>query len=142
MVELPLIQGNEAEEPSMSKHAKSPDNNENAAIVLSKAVVRACERLSINGTELAKILGVSQPTASRLCRGEYKLSPGSKEWEFALLLVRIYRSLDSIVGNDETAKRWMRSENLGLNGVPLNLISQTEGIVRVSHYLDAARGIN
>jgi hypothetical protein len=110
--------------------------------VLSKAVIRASERLGIKGVDLAKILGLSQPTVSRLNKGLYELNSASKEWEFALLFVRMYRSLDSIVGNDEASRRWLRSENTGLSGIPLDLIHNTEGLVRVSHYLDASRGLN
>lgn len=127
----------------MSMHSETTGSHRPAPeTVLSKAVIRASERLGIKGVDLAKILGLSPPTVSRLNKGLYELNSASKEWEFALLFVRVYRSLDSIVGNDEAARRWLRSENTGLNGVPLNLIHNTEGLVRVSHYLDASRGLN
>ena len=108
--------------------------------VLSKAVARAAERLHVSRALLAKILGVSPPTVTRLYSGEYKLDERRKEWEFALLFVRVFRSLDSIVGNEQTARQWLNSENRGLNGRPVDLIRQTEGLVRVVHYLDASRG--
>ncbi len=110
--------------------------------VLSKAVTRTAERLEIKGVDLAKILGISSPSVSRMNRGGYLLSEKSKEWEFALLFVRIYRSLDAIVGNDETARTWLNSPNTGLGAKPIELLTTTEGIVRVSSYLDASRGIN
>ena len=109
--------------------------------VLTKAVARAAERLDISRALLAKILGVSPPTVTRLYNGEYKLDERRKEWEFALLFVRVFRSLDSIVGNEQTARQWLISENRGLNGRPVDLIRQTEGLVRVVHYLDASRGL-
>jgi uncharacterized protein (DUF2384 family) len=109
--------------------------------VLTKAVARAAERLDISRALLAKILGVSPPTVTRLYSGEYKLDERRKEWEFALLFVRVFRSLDSIVGNEQTARQWLNSENRGLNGRPVDLIRQTEGLVRVVHYLDASRGL-
>lgn len=111
-----------------------------AAAVLSKAVIGAAGRLGLNNASLAKLLGVSPSTVTRLHSGAYLLDQGRKEWELALLFVRAYRSLDSIVGNDETARRWLASENLGLNGRPVDLIRETEGLVRVVHYLDASRG--
>lgn len=116
--------------------ASEPDQSS----VLSKAVARAAERLDISRALLAKILGVSPPTVTRLYSGEYKLDERRKEWEFALLFVRVFRSLDSIVGNEQTARQWLNSENRGLNGRPVDLIRQTEGLVRVVHYLDASRG--
>ena len=117
--------------------APKPDSSS----VLTKAVARAAERLDISRALLAKVLGVSPPTVTRLYNGEYKLDERRKEWEFALLFVRVYRSLDSIVGNEQTARQWLNSQNRGLNGRPVDLIRQTEGLVRVVHYLDASRGL-
>ena len=69
------------------------------AAVLSKAVVRAARLLSFSQRDVARILGVSDATASRLAAGHYQLSSTrAKEWELALLLVRLFRSLDALVG--------------------------------------------
>ena len=65
----------------------------------------------------------------------------TKEWEFGLLFVRLFRSLDSIVGEESSARKWLDSDNRALNGRPIELISNTEGLVRVVHYLDASRGL-
>lgn len=112
-----------------------------ASAVLTKAVARAAERLDISRASLAKVLGVSAPTVTRLYSGEYQLDQRRKEWELAVLFVRVFRSLDSLVGNEQTARQWLKSENRGLNGRPVDLIRQTEGLVRVVHYLDASRGL-
>lgn len=112
-----------------------------AADALSKAVVRAAERLGISRSLLAKTLGLSAASVSRLHSGQYRLDPGRKEWEFALLFVRAFRSLDSIVNDEPTARRWLQSENRALNGRPIDLICTTEGLVRVVQYLDASRGL-
>ena len=112
-----------------------------AAAVLSAAVARAAERLNVSRSLLAKILGVSPATITRLYAGDYQLEPQRKEWEFGLLFVRLFRSLDSIVGEESTARKWLNSDNRGLNGRPIELISNTEGLVRVVHYLDASRGL-
>ncbi|SFX51913.1 antitoxin Xre-like helix-turn-helix domain-containing protein [Marinospirillum alkaliphilum] len=112
-----------------------------AGAVLSKAVARAAERLNIPRGQLARILGVSPATITRLYAGHYQLESHRKEWEFALLFVRLFRSLDSLVGEELTARQWLNSNNQGLNGRPIELINQTEGLVRVVHYLDASRGL-
>jgi uncharacterized protein (DUF2384 family) len=112
-----------------------------SAEVLGKAVTRAAERLGISRALLAGILGVSAPTVTRLHAGGYRLDPRRKEWEFALLFVRVFRSLDSIVGDEQTARGWLLSDNRVLNGRPIDLIRQTEGLVRVAQYLDASRGL-
>jgi uncharacterized protein (DUF2384 family) len=127
----------------MTANAPLPNAvSDQAASVLSKAVARAAERLGIKGAELAKLLGVSPSTITRLHSGDYLLKQNHKEWELGLLFVRVYRSLDSIVGNDATARQWLNSDNRGLSGRPLELILNTEGLVRVAHYLDASRGLN
>ena len=125
----------------MSASAHNLAARPDSALVLSKAVARAAERLDISRALLARILGVSPPTVTRLYSGAYTLDQRRKEWEFALLFVRVFRSLDSIVGNELTARQWLNSENRGLNGRPVDLMRQTEGLVRVVHYLDAARGL-
>lgn len=106
----------------------------------SKAVVRAAGRLAIPRNRLAKILGVSAPTVTRLFTGDWLLEPSRKEWELGLLFVCLYRALDSIVGEDQVAKAWLQSHNQALLGCPAELIQTAEGLVRVVHYLDASRG--
>ena len=61
--------------------------------------------------------------------------------QFVNYVLRIFRSLDSIVGEQSTAQKWLKSENVGLRGRPIELICKIEGLVRVSQYLDASRGV-
>lgn len=122
---------------SLSTTAATPD----PSAVLTKAVARAAERLGITKALLAKILGLSPPTVTRLYSGAYKLDERRKEWEFALLFVRVFRSLDSIVGDEPAARRWLNSDNRALNGKPIDLIRRTDGLVRVVQYLDASRAL-
>jgi transcriptional regulator with XRE-family HTH domain len=111
------------------------------ASTLTKAVVRAAGLLGLSQVALADVLGVSAATASRLVGGRYVLNPSRRrEWEFAVLFVRLYRSLDAIVGTDRGAQSWLRGENHALAARPLDLIRSAEGLVRVLQYLDASRG--
>ena len=112
-----------------------------SASVLGKAVIRAADRLQISHALLSKVIGLSPPTITRLYQGAYQLKEGGKEWDFSLLFVRLYRSLDSIVSDDQIAHQWLLSENLGLHSKPITLIQTTEGLVRVVQYLDSSRGI-
>jgi hypothetical protein len=112
-----------------------------AAATLTKAVVRAAGFLGLSQAALADVLGISGATASRLVGGRYALQPGRRrEWEFALLFVRLFRSLQAVVGNDRDAQTWLRHPNAALAAVPLDLIRDAEGLIRVLHYLDASRG--
>jgi hypothetical protein len=109
--------------------------------VLTDAVLRASALLDIRQTSLAQILGLSPSTVSRMASGSYTLDQDKKEWELGALFVRLFRSLDAVIGsNDATAQAWLGGSNLGLTGRPLDLIRTTEGLVRVVQYLDAARG--
>lgn len=111
-----------------------------AAAVLSKAVIRAARLLDFTQRDIAATLGMSEATASRFFAGRYQLDPGrAKEWELSLLFVRLYRSLDALWGHEETARRWLASENVALAGAPRLLVRSVEGLVRVVAYLDAAR---
>lgn len=112
----------------------------NAGHVLAKATGRAAALLGLSGVVLARVLGVSEATVSRVSRGERGLAPESKEGELAALLVRLYRSLDALVGNDEARRlAWMRSHNDALNGTPGVLIQSVQGLVATVAYLDSMR---
>jgi uncharacterized protein (DUF2384 family) len=110
-------------------------------LVLTTAVLRACALLEITQSSLSQILGVSASTVSRMANGTYTLDDQKKEWELGALFVRLFRSLDAVIGsNDSAARQWLAGDNSGLKGRPIDLIRSTEGLVRVVQYLDAARG--
>lgn len=109
-------------------------------LVLTKATLRAAERLGLSARQLARIVGVSEPTVSRMKRGEALLEDGSKPFELAALLVRVFRSLDAITGGDEAvARAWMAAPNLALGAPPAQRIASVQGLVDVVTYLDTRR---
>lgn len=110
--------------------------------VLTSATLKAAELLDISQSQLARVIGVSAPTVSRMKSGAYLLSEERKEWSLAALFVRAYRSLDSIVaGRAEDARAWLHSPNRAFDGrVPAELIADVQGLVHVVDYLDGARG--
>ena len=111
-------------------------------VLITKAVLRAAERLDLSNKELARIIGVSESTISRMSAGAHALSPGQKPFELALLLVRLYRSLDSIVGGDAmVARAWLRADNSALGSAPLEQILSIAGLVETIAYLDARRAL-
>ena len=126
---------------SVRRHAATPaaDPVPDPAAVLSKAVLRAADLLDLSQAALGRILGLSAASVSRLRQGKVRLLPDSKAGELGLLLVRLFRSLDSIVGDGEAARAWLGSSNLGLNGAPRELILTPQGLVHVVDYLDAHR---
>jgi transcriptional regulator with XRE-family HTH domain len=111
-----------------------------AGLVLGKAVARAAERLGVSRRELAAAIGISEATLSRVTRGK-PIDPESKAGELAILFVRLFRSLDAMVGGDEAqARAWLRADNAHLGAPPVDLVLRAEGLVRVIGYLDALRG--
>jgi hypothetical protein len=110
--------------------------------VVTKAVLRAAGRLSVSNRALSRTLGLSEASVSRMGSGAFVLTPGDKPYELALLLVRLFRSLDAIVGGDDAAARgWMASENLMLGGIPARQIETLPGLINVVGYLDARRAL-
>jgi len=108
--------------------------------VLSKATSRAARHLGLSGAALSKVIGLSEATVSRLGRGEWHVAPQSKEGQLAALLVRLFRSLDAVVGNDSAkVATWMGSYNRSLNGIPRELIETPQGLVMALQYVDAMR---
>ena len=111
-----------------------------AGHVLAKATARACGFLGLSGAALSRTIGVSEPTVSRILHGDKAINPKSKEGELSLLLVRVYRSLDPLVGTDDQKRiAWMRSHNKALGGVPADLIERADGLVATLNYLDGMR---
>ncbi|MBW3552543.1 MAG: MbcA/ParS/Xre antitoxin family protein [Gemmatimonadetes bacterium] len=109
-------------------------------VVLTKAVRSAAGRLELRNRHLAEVLGTSEASVSRLSAGR-TIDPGTKEGELALLFLRLFRSLDALVGGDEAqARAWMNAENSHLGAVPAERIRRVEGLVDVVQYLDAMRG--
>lgn len=103
--------------------------------VLSDAVLNAGKALGLTRAELAQVIG---RTRSRL--GD-DIKPSSKTGTLALYLVRIYRSLYALVdGDEEEMKLWMKGENLGTGGVPIEQVKDVVGLVHVMEYLDGMRG--
>ena len=110
------------------------------AKVLTQATLRASAQLSLGGAELARVIGTSPSTVSRLSTGLKLIDPKTKEGEMALLLVRLYRSLDALVGNDSQLRfEWMRSHNSAFNAIPRDFIQSAQGLVTVVNYLDGMR---
>ncbi len=125
---------------SKTTHSHSIDEKKQ---ILTKALLRAVERLQLTRQELSIILGPSESTLSRLFAKNIYLDPASKEGQLAILLLRFYRSLTTLfAGNDKQCQLWLRSENKHLQGVPVVLIQTIEGLVLAVQYLDAMRGKN
>ena len=119
---------------------RSPASEADAMEVLAGATLAAARILDVSNRELARILGISEASVSRLSRGR-TLRAESREAETAALFVRLFRSLDGVTGGNEAqARAWYRAGNRHLGGVPADRVQTLEGLVDVVRYLDAMRG--
>lgn len=109
--------------------------------VVAKALLRAADLLGVSAKELSPVIGLSEATLSRLRRAPAGGSRmAGKPYELALLFIRLYRSLDAIMGGDDAAaRRWLRAENAALGAPPLQRIRTVDGLAHVLAYLDARR---
>ncbi len=108
--------------------------------VLTNASLRAARYMNLSNTELGHVLGVSPSTITRMHQGHYDIAQGSKPWEMASLLARLYRGLDAIMAGDNASLlSWIDSPNNHLRAVPRKLIMSTEGLVRTLAYVDSSR---
>ena len=119
-----------------------PASTIDQAVVLTKATLRAATQLGLTNRLLATVIGVSEATVSRMRSGDYTLQRGQKSFELAVLFVRLYRSLDAIVGGDDAvAGSWLKNRNTVLDAEPLALIQTVPGLMNVIQYLDARRAV-
>lgn len=110
------------------------------AAVLTKAVTNAARLWGLSNETLGRIIGVSGPTASRLRAGSWYLERGTKPFELSQYLVRLFRSLDALMGSDDKASiSWLKTRNLDLDGRPIDLILTVKGLSDVANYVDDFR---
>ena len=125
---------------AMPKPLSVPDKVTVESVALTKATLRAAEKLGLKNRVLASVIGISEPTVSRMSRGAYFLQPGEKSFELSVLFVRLYRSLDAITGGDEkVARSWFSNENTALGDTPVKLVQKVSGLIHVIQYLDSRR---
>lgn len=128
-----------ARSPSIAQ-ATATDTASAASAVLTKATMRSAALLGLSNSVLAKAVGLSEASISRMSSGAKAFEVGSKPAELAALVIRVYRSLDALVGNSQEHRRlWMTSFNRALNATPRDAIQSAEGLVRIVTYLDGAR---
>ncbi len=106
------------------------------AFVLGEAVLNAGAKLGLSPEEVGKIIGRNRTTIVR-----NGVDPCTPNGQLALLLVRIYRGLYVLVGGrDDEMQHWMQTKIRTLQAVPVEMIHDVAGLVRVVEYIDALRG--
>ena len=104
--------------------------------IVTNATKKAANILSISDIQLKAILEIHDTNAKI---NSQSIKYDSVQYFNALYFIRVYRSLYSIVGNDKTAKEWLRCNNTALGNIPLEMIQTHDGLLNVVAYLDAFR---
>lgn len=126
----------------MGAHRDCATADRQDGAIVATAVVRASTSLEIPEDVVAHVIGVGIRDISLMRTGELQLDPNSKPFQLAVLFVRLFRSLDALVGGDKSvAGAWLRNDNLALGGRPIDLIQSVSGLTNVISYLDARRAI-
>lgn len=122
----------------MSVYALKTDVHLTPGQVAAKAVFNAARELGLTQRDLARVIGVSDPSVSRMKGGGFALE--GKPLELSLCLIRIFRSLDAMTGGEPAVIRgWIANDNTDLGATPRDLIVTAAGLIDVMNYLDAAR---
>jgi uncharacterized protein (DUF2384 family) len=108
--------------------------------LVAQAVRKIADFWDLTNDGLGEMLGLSASTVSRLRNGGWNFQPGTKSFELAQYVMRLFRSLDSIMGSDdEAARSWLASDNRDLGGRPIDLVRTIRGLSDVADYVDDYR---
>lgn len=109
--------------------------NDMVQALASKAAARAACRLGIDQAALQHILNLpTQNLGDAEAAGEIAPVAFDKTLDF----IRLYCLLDWLsLSDEESARAWMRSDNLALGASPLSQPRQADGLSEVLAYLEA-----
>ncbi len=120
--------------------SRAPNIQKKDDKLLTSAVSKIATFWGLSNVKLGSVLGLSEATISRLRSEKAFLDPASKSFEAGQFLLRLFRSLDALMGSDDdAAKSWLTSHNLDLEARPIDLIDSFKGLLTVCDYVDAHR---
>lgn len=109
----------------------SSEQTLNNKTILAKAFFNASEQLNLSQTQLAVILGISEPAINKL-RSECQIDPLSQQGERALSVIRLFKSLYDLSGGDrDWIQQFLNTKNRVTGGIPLKQIETAHGLVAV-----------
>ncbi|WP_028913786.1 MbcA/ParS/Xre antitoxin family protein [Pseudorhodobacter ferrugineus] len=122
----------------MSVHLLKTESRLTLGQVAAKAAFNAARELGLTQRDLARVIGVSEPSVSRMKGGGFALE--GKPLELSLCLIRVFRALDAMTGGEAAVIRgWIANNNTDLGTAPRDMIVTAAGLIDVMNYLDAAR---
>ncbi len=107
--------------------------------IIAYGLKEASKIMGISQVQLAAILQVDKSSLSRAFKNG--IEPGSLKAQVSILIIRMYRSLFAISGdNSKFMKHFLNTQNRAFSSKPIDMIKNIEGLVQVNQYLDAMRG--
>jgi hypothetical protein len=104
--------------------------------LVSTGLIQAASDLKLSGSNLARILGLSEATVSRLKNGTWTLQKDSKSYEIAMVFLHVYQRLKSVMnGNSHRMRAWLHARNEDLGSSPVSLLNKLQGLFQVLFYL-------
>ena len=103
--------------------------------VSAKNLVLFAEAVKVPQEAVFRVVGIPVTTAKRKLSKDENLDPATTE-----RLIRIYRLeklAEDVFGDSEDARKWLRTENLGLGATPLSMLDTDLGAQEVSRVLQA-----
>lgn len=105
--------------------------------LLTKALLRSVEELDLT-TALPSLLNTQPEELAQLQSGGRLLDPRRQEWDAALKIVGLFRTIVEVLGSAERAKAWLGTANETLGGRPVDLLGTGDAEV-VHRYLSSVR---
>lgn len=109
--------------------------NQLSPSLLTKALLRAVDQLDL-AAQLPSLIHVPADDIPRMRAGERTLDPQREEWQGALQIVGLFRTLVEVLGSVDRAKTWLSIENETLGGRPVDLLGTAEA-EHVHRYLSS-----
>ncbi|MBF7073987.1 DUF2384 domain-containing protein [Glaciecola sp. MH2013] len=121
-------------------HASIEEHSSTPTQVVTKALFNVKDELGVSQEVIGQIIGADAATVSRMQkRMDMKQN---RVYETAVILIRIYRSLYTILGGSSDAiKHWLNTNNKDFMGrPPIDNMKNIVGLINTAEYLDSMRG--
>ncbi len=117
----------------MAESPTNPPAEEGRILTAAISKVAECWRLSAE--QMATILGSDIPVESTR-GGITVLLRGSPSFVAAQHLVRLFQSLDALMGGDDEASiSWLHTVNLDFGACPIDVIRTPDGFIAAADYV-------
>lgn len=105
--------------------------------LLTKALLRAAAQLDL-AAHLSQLLQIGVDETAQLQSGSRLLDPDQQEWDRALKIVGLFRTIIELLGTAERAKVWLGTPNDTLGARPVDLLRSPDAEL-VYRYLSSVR---